>query len=270
MTCCRRPSARTAISPARSRCSSGSRPTVSSSVDRPVGSHTARTSSASATSGGRQPRRAASSSCRRGVATSGPTRRQTPRCSTSWPPSRPARTSSRTKRTLPWLAVQSSVTVLASTGPREDQVHQGVDRGAVQVVEVDPPDPGLVPQRLQAPRHALGRAHGGDQEEQVGVDELADQRGGRAVEEVQVVDEQHERSGAGLVLEHRADLGHHRHQVAPLVAEPRPAAGGPARRAGPRTSPPSPWPGRRCGRPGRRGPGTGRPGGSCRRQAARG
>ena len=30
----------------------------------------------------------------------------------------PARTSSRTKRTLPWLAVHSSVTVLASTGPR--------------------------------------------------------------------------------------------------------------------------------------------------------
>ena len=52
------------------------------------------------------------------MATSGPTRRQTPRCSTSWPPSSPARTSSRTKRTLPWLAVHSSVTVLASTGPR--------------------------------------------------------------------------------------------------------------------------------------------------------
>ena len=104
--------------------------------------------------------------------------------------------------------------------PAQDQVHQRVDGGTVQVVEVDPPDPGLVPQRLQTPRHALGRTHGGDQEEQVGVDELAHQRGGGAVEEVQVVDEEHERSGAGLVLEHRADLRHHRHQVATLVAQP--------------------------------------------------
>ena len=99
-------------------------------------------------------------------------------------------------------------------------MHKRVDRGTVQVVEVDPPDPGLVPERLESPRHALGRTHGRDQEEQVGVDELADQRGGRAVEEVEVVDEQHQRSGAGLVLEHGADLGHDRHQVAALVAQP--------------------------------------------------
>jgi hypothetical protein len=46
--------------------------------------------------------------------------------------------------------------------PAQDQVHQRVDGGAVQVVEVDPPDPGLVPQRLQT-RARLGRTHGDQQ-----------------------------------------------------------------------------------------------------------
>ena len=102
----------------------------------------------------------------------------------------------------------------------QHEVEQRVDRGPVEVVEVDAADPGPQPQRLDARGERFGGPHGAHQEDEVGVDELGHQGRRRGVEEVQVVDEQDHRAGGRLTEEHRTDLGHHRYEVAALVAEP--------------------------------------------------
>ena len=78
-----------------------------------------------------------------------------------------------------------------------------------------------VPQRLERRRHRLVTPNRGDQEQQVGVDELAEQRRRRVVEQMQVVDEQHRRSVGALLEQDRADLRDDGDEVAAFVSDVR-------------------------------------------------
>ena len=84
-------------------------------------------------------------------------------------------TSSRTNRTLPRLAVQISVTVVASTGPPSTRCSSVSTAGSVEVVEIDAPrrGPGATAQSRPGGTRHVGSDRG-DQEHEVGVDELTD------------------------------------------------------------------------------------------------
>ena len=166
------------------------------------------------------PSRAATSSCSRGVVTSGPTRRHTPRWSTRCPRSSAPSTELADEQDVALAGRPDLRDGARLDRPAEHEVQQRVDRRPVEVVEVDAAHPRPVPQRLEPRRHRLGCPHGGDEEDEIGVDELADQRRRRAVEQVEVVDEQHERAVAGLVEEDRAHRGDHGDEIAPLVGDP--------------------------------------------------
>ncbi len=101
----------------------------------------------------------------------------------------------------------------------EHKVEQRVDRRPVEIAEIDATHAGAMPERFQAGGHWFGRSDGGDQEDEVGIDELRDERRRRLVERVEVVDEQHERSVRCVREQHRTDRGDHRDQVASLVPE---------------------------------------------------
>ena len=60
---------------------------------------------------------------------------------------------------------------------------------------------------------------GGDEEHEIGVDQLPDERRRRRVQEMQIVDEQHERTVRRLRQQHRPNLGHHRNEIIALVAD---------------------------------------------------
>ena len=92
-------------------------------------------------------------------------------------------------------------------------------------------------------------AHRPDEEDEVGVDELTDERGRRRVEQVEVIDEEHERPVRGLVGQDLADLGHRPLTSRTAGRRDRRAAGGPARRAGPPGSPAGRRPGHVAARP---------------------
>ena len=103
------------------------------------------------------------------------------------------------------------------------------------------------------------RPHGGHQEQQVGIDQLAQQRRRRDVEQVKVVDEQHQRAPAALVGQHGPisdTIATRSTRSAPMPAGSRASA------PVPRPASSWRWP-RPRGRAGRRGRDTGRPGGSC-------
>ena len=106
---------------------------------------------------------------------------------------------------MPSLDVQMSDEALASTGSAEHEVEERVDRGAIEVDEVDPTHTRSVPQRLERRRHGLRSADRRHEEHEVGVDELRDERRRRGVEEVQVVHEEHHRTCRREVAHHGAD-----------------------------------------------------------------
>ena len=106
-------------------------------------------------------------------------------------------------------------------GPAEDEVEKGVHAGAVEVLEVDAAHARPLPQGVEPGRQRLPGAHGADEEHQIGVDQLAQEGGRRAVEELEVVDEQDQGTVGSLLEQHRADLGHDGHQVGALVGDAR-------------------------------------------------
>ena len=103
----------------------------------------------------------------------------------------------------------------------QHQVQQRVDSSPIEVLEVDAPDAGAMPQRVEARRQRRLAANRGHQEHQVGIHELADKGGRRGVEQGKIVDEQDQRAILRLGQQHRAHLRHHRHEVAPLVTDAR-------------------------------------------------
>ena len=101
----------------------------------------------------------------------------------------------------------------------QHQVQQRFDRGSIEVVEVDAPDAGALPQRVQPRRKCRLAADGGNQEHEIGIDELAHERGRRRVQELKVVDEEDEGTVPRLLQQHWSHLRHHRHEVAALVTD---------------------------------------------------
>ena len=178
-------------------------------------------------------------------------------------------TSSRTNNTLPRLAVQISVTVAASTGPCRTRCR------SVSTAARSRSSRSM--RRTRARCHnasnpggaaAVG-PHRGDEEHEIGVDQLPHERRRRRVQEMKIVDEQHERTVRRLRPQHRPHLRHHRHQIAAFVADAGRKQVGQRTRAGSTVSPPSLSPGPRSDRSHRPWPSTGRPAGSCRRRPAR-
>ena len=84
-------------------------------------------------------------------------------------------------------------------GPAQDEVQERVEGGAVEVGEIDALHTGSSPQRLESPGEGRVRSDRPDQEHQVGIDQLTEQRGRRRVEQVQIVDEQDERTVDRLI-----------------------------------------------------------------------
>ena len=101
----------------------------------------------------------------------------------------------------------------------QDEVQERVDCGPIEVVEIDAADASPVPQRVQPGRAAAVGPDGGDEEHEVGVDQLPDERRRRRVQELQIVDEQHERTVQRLRPQHRPHLRHHGHQIIAFVAD---------------------------------------------------
>ena len=90
---------------------------------------------------------------------------------------------------------------------------------AVEVHEVDPAHPGPLPQRASMPAEAPFDRYGGHQEQQVGVDQLAQQVAD--VTSSRWMSSTNSTSGPRptLVGQHGPHLGHDRHQVDPLGAD---------------------------------------------------
>ena len=111
--------------------------------------------------------------------------------------------------------------MVASTGPREHEVQERVDAGAIEVFEIDAAHPRSVPERVHARREDLTGAHGCDQEDEVGIDQLTDERGRGRVEQMEIIDEQHEGPVRGLAQQDGLDLRHDCDQIAALVRDAR-------------------------------------------------
>ena len=154
--------------------------------------------------------------------------------------------------------------------PAQREVQQRVDVVTRQVLQVDAQHVIASPELRHRGRSGVAGANGSDEEYDVGVEQLAEQRHRCGIETVHVVDEQHERPGSGRIAEMPPRPSRTARPDRSAVRPLRPATAGSARPATHRRRPRSRPNGRRSGparsRPRRIRP----PGGSCRHRPARG
>ena len=105
-------------------------------------------------------------------------------------------------------------------GPAERDGQQRLELAAGEVAEVDPPDAVVTPEAGDVGRHRLARADRPDQEVQASVEELADQRGGGGVEQLEVIDQEDDPAALAPVLDRLRDLREQRDRVAAVEQDP--------------------------------------------------